>query len=64
MIFRGIQQDIGPIPLSSVYEDTGILLADLPTYQRISVENTISARSVADANAIVANLRPTTGVTP
>ncbi|WP_292830739.1 PP2C family serine/threonine-protein phosphatase [Microbacterium sp.] len=64
VIFRGIQQDIGPIPLSSVYDDTGILLADLPMYQRMAVEATISARSVADASAIVANLRPMTGGTP
>lgn len=61
VIFRGIQQDIGPIALSSVYDDTGILLADLPMYQRLAVVDTISARSVADANAIVANLRPAGG---
>lgn len=58
VIYRGVQQDLGPISLSSVYEDTGILLADLRAYQRISVEQTISARSLADALAIVDNLRP------
>ncbi|MEV8024843.1 PP2C family serine/threonine-protein phosphatase [Microbacterium sp. GbtcB3] len=57
VIYRGIQQDIGPISLSTPYEDTDILLADLPAYQRLSVEQTISARSLADAEAIVDNLR-------
>lgn len=58
VIYRGVQQDLGPIALSSPYEDTGILLADLRAYQRIKVEQTISARSLADAQAIVDNLRP------
>lgn len=58
VIYRGIQQDIGPVALSSVHEDTGILLADLRAYQRIQVEQTISARSLADAEAIVDRLRP------
>ncbi|SBS72826.1 PP2C family serine/threonine-protein phosphatase [uncultured Microbacterium sp.] len=64
VIFRGIQQDIGPIRLSEVHDDTQILLADLPAYQRIAVEQTISARSLADAVAIVDNLRPVTEDTP
>ncbi len=65
MIYRGIQQDLGPIPLSSVYDDTEILLADLSLYQRLQVEQTISARSLADAEAIVDRLRPEPGeVTP
>lgn len=58
VIYRGIPQDIGPISLSTVYEDTGILLADLRAYQRISVERTITVRSLADAEARVDNLRP------
>jgi serine/threonine protein phosphatase PrpC len=64
VIYRGVQQDIGPIRLSSPYDDTGILLADLPAYQRQAVEGTISARSLSDAEAIVDNLRPTEEVTP
>ncbi|WEK13193.1 MAG: protein phosphatase 2C domain-containing protein [Candidatus Microbacterium phytovorans] len=58
VIYRGIPQELGPISLSSVYEDTGILLADLRAYQRISVEQTIVVRSLADARARVDNLRP------
>lgn len=57
VIFQGVQQSIGPIALSHEYQDTGILLANLPPYQRASVERTINARSLADAQAIVARLR-------
>ncbi len=57
VIFRGVQQNIGPITLSSPLEDTDILLAELPEYQRASVERTINARSLADAMAIVDRLR-------
>ncbi len=49
MIFRGIQQNIGPISLSTPYEDTDILLDDLPSLRRGTVERTISARSLDDA---------------
>jgi len=58
VIYRGVQQSIGPISLSSPYEDTGILLADLTPFDRLTVENTISARSLADAEAIVQRLTP------
>ncbi|MGM7678986.1 PP2C family protein-serine/threonine phosphatase [Microbacterium sp. A94] len=57
VIFQGVQQSIGPISLSTELEDTHILLADLPPYQRASVERTINARSLADAMAIVDRLR-------
>lgn len=57
VIFRGVQQNIGPITLSTAIEDTEILLADLPPYQRSSVERTINARSLSDAMAIVDRLR-------
>ncbi|MGW8482707.1 PP2C family protein-serine/threonine phosphatase [Microbacterium sp. NPDC055903] len=57
VIFQGVQQNIGPITLSTPIEDTQILLADLPQYQRASVERTINARSLSDAMAIVERLR-------
>jgi serine/threonine protein phosphatase PrpC len=59
VIFKGIQQDLGPIPLSSEYEDTGILLDDLPSFSRQTVESTISAGSLAEAQEIVDRLRRT-----
>ncbi len=61
VIFRGLQQDIGPIRLSVAYEDTGIVLADLPDFDRMTVEGTITARSLADAQRIVDNLRTVSG---
>lgn len=57
VIFQGVQQNIGPITLSTPIEDTDILLANLPPYQRASVERTITARSLSDAMAIVDRLR-------
>jgi len=57
VIFQGVQQNIGPITLSTPVQDTDILLANLPEYQRASVERTISARSLSDAMAIVDRLR-------
>jgi protein phosphatase len=59
VIYRGVQQGIGPIPLSSPHEDTGIPLADLSPFDRQTVESTISARSLADARQIVVRLDPT-----
>ncbi len=59
VIYRGIQQSIGPISLSSAYEDTGIELASLPTFTRDTVEQTISADSLQDARRIVTSLSST-----
>jgi protein phosphatase len=57
VIYRGVQQNLGPISLSTEMKDTFILLADLPSYQRAAVERTINARSLADAMAITERLR-------
>ncbi|WP_434811952.1 Stp1/IreP family PP2C-type Ser/Thr phosphatase [Microbacterium sp. bgisy189] len=59
VIYRGVQANIGPITLSSPYEDTDILLSDLSILERQAVDETVSARSLADAIAIVDRLRPT-----
>ncbi len=58
VIYRGIQQSIGPIALSTVYEETDIVLADLSEFDRQTVEATITARSLSDAELIVDRLRP------
>jgi PPM family protein phosphatase len=55
-IYRGVQQDIGPITLSSVYRDTAITLDDLNAYSRDRVEETISAHDLTAAERIVDNL--------
>ncbi len=60
-IFRGVQQGIGPISLSSVYEETDIEVDDLPTFTRDSVESTISASSLSDARDIVERLSDDAG---
>ncbi|HET8927339.1 MAG TPA: PP2C family serine/threonine-protein phosphatase [Microbacterium sp.] len=61
VVFQGVQQNLGPIPLSSVYEDTGIPLEDLSYFQRLAVEETISAGSLEEAREIVERLRPKGG---
>ena len=58
-VFRGVDQTLGPVSLSTVYEDTNIVLADLSDFDRQTVEATISARSLSDAELIVDRLRPT-----
>ncbi|MET0782920.1 MAG: PP2C family serine/threonine-protein phosphatase [Leifsonia flava] len=58
-IFRGIQQDIGPISLHSVYRDTDIPIDSLTFYDRQAVEATISATDLDDAIAIAKRLEVT-----
>ena len=55
-IFKGVQQDIGPVKLSSVYEVTSIQLNELSTFERQQVEETITADSLQDAREIVRRL--------
>jgi serine/threonine protein phosphatase PrpC len=55
-IYRGIQQDLGPISLHSVYSETSVQLDALPSYTRKTVEDTISASDLADAKAIIKRL--------
>ncbi len=55
-IYKGVQQSLGPIPLSSVYQQTNISLDKLSYFTRKNVENTISAADLQDARAIVKRL--------
>lgn len=55
-IFQGVQQDLGPISLHSVYQQTSIKLEDLSPFTRETVEETISAKDLADAEAIIKRL--------
>ena len=55
-IFRGVQQNIGPFSLHSVYRDTTLELDDLTTFNRKRIEETISASSLADAERIINQL--------
>jgi protein phosphatase len=56
-----VQQSIGPISLSHVYQTTSISIDDLPLFQRDSVEATISADSLRDAHDIVDRLAASAG---
>jgi protein phosphatase len=55
-IFKGVQQDLGPFPLSSVYEVTSIQVNELSHYERQQVEETITADTLQDAREIVRRL--------
>ncbi|MCU1543317.1 MAG: protein phosphatase [Microbacteriaceae bacterium] len=55
-IYRGVQQGIGPISLSTVYRTTSIDLDELPSYSRTTVEDTINATDLEDAERIVEQL--------
>jgi PPM family protein phosphatase len=60
-IFRGVQQDVGPFSLSSVYRDTTVSVDDLNYFNRQRVETTISALDLADAERIVSLLEVDAG---
>jgi protein phosphatase len=60
-IYRGVQQNIGPISLSSVYQSTSITVNSLPPLQKTSVETTISAGDLRDALNIVDRLSTAAG---
>jgi serine/threonine protein phosphatase PrpC len=55
-IFQGVQQNVGPLPLSTVVEETSIKLSDLPSFTRSKVEDTINAVDLEQAQAIVDRL--------
>lgn len=57
VVYQGIPQTLGPLRLSTPYEETDILMVDLPDFYRDRVERTIPAASLADADEIVERLR-------
>lgn len=59
-IYQGVQQDLGPISLSSVYQQTSIMVDELPPYTRSLVQQTISASDLDDALEIIERLRSAT----
>lgn len=56
-IFQGVQQNIGPFPLSSVYLESDIDVAELSPFSRERVESTINARDLSDALSIIDRLQ-------
>ena len=55
-IYQGVQQTIGPIELSSVYQSTQIDVDDLSPYEQSQVAQTINADGLRDALDIVDRL--------
>jgi protein phosphatase len=55
-IYQGVQQDLGPIVLSHLVEQTSIELTSLTVFDRQSVIDTISTNALADAQRVVARL--------
>ena len=56
-IYRGLAQDLGPIELSSVEEQTDLAVDDLPDYYQGRVRSTLAADDREGADTIVAELR-------
>lgn len=56
-IFQGVSQDLGPIALSHVEEQSDVVVSDLPDFYRSKVEASISKSTLRDAEALVAQLR-------
>ncbi len=56
-VFRGLPQDVGPVPLSTVVDTTDLAVADLPFFQRGIVAEGIQADDRAEADRIVEDLR-------
>ena len=57
IIYRGINQKVAFINLSSVYTKTGILLSQVPPTDKAQVEATTPASSLADARKTVSSIR-------
>jgi PPM family protein phosphatase len=56
VIFQGVQQNIGPLSLSTPFEPTGIPLDSLPLFIQESVQETLPASSLDEARDIVTRL--------
>ena len=56
VIFQGVQQNIGPLSLSTPFEPTGIPLDSLPLFIQESVQETLPASSLDEARNIVTRL--------
>jgi protein phosphatase len=55
-IYQGVQQGIGPISLSHVYDESNIKATTLPDYDEELVKQTINADSLSAARGIVEQL--------
>jgi PPM family protein phosphatase len=58
-IYQGIHADVPLVTLSSLHEESGLTLSELPAYWRNRVENGIDATGLANAHNIVRELQDT-----
>jgi PPM family protein phosphatase len=59
IIYRGVNQKVLGMSLSSVYQKTGIPLSHVPSTDLAQVQSTIPSASLADAKKTVSNIRQT-----
>jgi serine/threonine protein phosphatase PrpC len=55
-VYRGVNQSVGPVHLSSVEERTDTEVSELPEFSQARVDNGIVASSLEDAQRIVSDL--------
>jgi protein phosphatase len=55
-IYQGVQQTLGPIPLSHIYEETNTKTSSLSGYEKQQVMQTINADTLDEARGIVKRL--------
>ena len=56
-IYQGVSQNVGPLKLSHVVDESDITISDLPDFYRGKVDSTVSTASVEDARRLVTDLR-------
>jgi hypothetical protein len=56
-VYQGVSQDLGPLRLSHVDTTSDVAVTDLPDFYRAKVEDTVSADTREDAEALVEDLR-------
>ena len=56
-IYRGVSQNLGPVTLSRVESESEVGVDDLPDFYRTKVDDPVSTDTLADARALVDQLR-------
>lgn len=62
VIFQGVQQSVGPISLSTEYQDTGIPLSLLNVYDRQRIEQTVGPESLDEIQETVERIKARSGL--
>jgi PPM family protein phosphatase len=56
-IYQGVSQDLGPVRLSHMKTESDVVVDDLPDFYRTRVQDTVATDTLADARALVDQLR-------